>query len=349
MNRTLLLICVFLFCRAVAMPQESNQYSLESLRSLNPDLNLPNANNVIKLCNWNDSLAKGNMQWRAPYDSLMQDSLSLVQMERELVRMDAALVQYFLNPTILNYFKVKAQFSMSKGPIDSMSAYTKELHAILRELAVEYSDYPLAYSLQNRLHAIEFSEWMEADRLQAAEFDSLQQVIEKVENNSMEELVFSRNQTMQWHIIAVIGIGAVIILISLLLIFRLRWKRQIIQLTDKVNDKSEEETLVQKLEQARREISELRVVAKKKVEPALSDAISPLPAGASVSATEIAQWNDQIQQALVKIKSHCEAGKSTMGVPTYMSILNDTGRLSSLVQQKSEELIALLNAKKDTK
>jgi hypothetical protein len=89
----------------------------------------------------------------------------------------------------------------------------------------------------------------------------------------------------------------------------------------------------------------LRVVAKKKVEPALSDAISPLPAGASVSATEIAQWNDQIQQALVKIKSHCESGKSTMGVPTYMSIINDTGRLSSLVQQKSEELIALLNAK----
>jgi transposase len=230
-----------------------------------------------------------------------------------------------------------------------MSAYTKELHAILRELAVENSDYPLAYSLQNRLHAIEFSEWMEADRLHVSKLDSLQQVIEKVEKNSMEELGFSRNQTMQWHIIAVIGIGAVIILFSLLLIFRLRWKRKLMQLTDKVNDKSEEEMLVQKLEHARREISELRVVAKKKVEPALSDAISPLPAGASVSATEIAQWNDQIQQALVKIKSHCEAGKSSMGVPTYMSIINDTGRLSSLVQQKSEEWIALLNAKKDIK
>ena len=190
---------------------------------------------------------------------------------------------------------------------------------------------------------------MEADRLQATKLDSLQQVIEKVEKNSMEELAFSRSQTMQWHIIAVIGIGAVIILIPLLLIFHLRWKRKIIQLTDKVNDKSEEEMLVQKLEQARREISELRVVAKKKVEPTLSDAISPLPVVAAVAATEIAQWNDQIQQALVKIKSHCEAGKSSMGVPTYMSIINDTGRLSSLVQQKSEEWIALLNAKKDTK
>ena len=121
------------------------------------------------------------------------------------------------------------------------------------------------------------------------------------------------------------------------------------QLADKANDKSEEETLVQKLEQARREIAELKMVAKKQIEPMGKEAVLPLPSVQLVSPSEIAQWNDHIQQSLAKIKSHCEAGKSSMGVPTYMSIVNDTSRLSTFVQQKSEEWVALLNAKKDMK
>ena len=349
MNRILLFFVLIIHPTIHLLAQQAEENSIAGLRALSAELNLPNANNVTMLCSWNDSLANRNMQWKVPYDNLMRDSISLVQMERELVGIDALLVQYYLKPSSQNFAKVKILFSASKELLDSVSAYTKELHAIMRELAVENADYPLAYSLQNKLHAFQYADWLEADKLQDTKFDSLQQRVEQVEKSSNQELTYSRSQTMQWHIIAVIAIGVAIVLLILVLFFRWRWKKRMLQLMNKANDKSEEEVLVQKLELARREITELRVVAKKKVETIAPDVISPVPSGVSISTMEIAQWNDQIQQALAKIKSHCEAGKSSMGVPTYMSIINDTGRLSSLVQQKSEEWVALLSAEKDMK
>jgi hypothetical protein len=154
---------------------------------------------------------------------------------------------------------------------------------------------------------------------------------------------------MQWHIIAVIAIGVAVILFVLFVVFRFRWKRRALQLTAQVNDKSEEEALVQKLEQAKREISELRIISKKKIESTVTETPVSLTAASAVTSSEIAELNNQIQQALAKIKSHCEAGKSSMGVPTYMSIVNDTSRLGTFVQHKSEEWVALMNSKKDTK
>ena len=349
MNRILLFFVVILNPAIHLLAQQSEENSLTGLRALSSELNLPHPTNVITLFSWNDSLANRKMQWKAPYDSLMQDSVSLVQMERELAGIDAALVQYYLKPSSQNFAKVKILFSASKELLDSVSAYTKELHAVMRELAVENSDYPLAYSLQNKLHTFEYADWLEADKRRSTSIDSLQLRVEQVEKSSNQELGYSRSQTMQWHIIAVTAIGVAVILLILVLFLRWRWKKRMLQLMNKANDKSEEEALVQKLELARREITELRVVAKKKVETMTPDVVSPVPSGSAISIAEIAQWNDQIQQALAKIKSHCEAGKSSMGVPTYMSIINDTGRLSSLVQQKSEEWVALLNAKKDMK
>jgi hypothetical protein len=349
MNRILFFIVILLNTKVHLIAQQDEVSPLAGLRSLITELNLPNEGNVLMLLSWNDSLANRNFRLQAPYDSIMQDSVTLVQVEREFVVMDAALLQYYLKPSAQNYGKVKVQFLAGKGIADSVSVYVKELYAIMRELAIENSDYALAYSLQNKLHAFEYDDWKEMDLHNSARFDSLENVVENVEKSRSEELRFSRGQTMQWHVIAVVAIAAVLVLLILLIVLRWRWKRRMIQLIDKANDKSEEETLVQKLEQARREIAELKMVAKKQIEPMGKEAVLPLPSGQTVTSSEMAQWNDHIQQALAKIKSHCEAGKSSMGVPTYMSIVNDTSRLSTFVQQKSEEWIALLNAKKDMK
>jgi hypothetical protein len=90
----------------------------------------------------------------------------------------------------------------------------------------------------------------------------------------------------------------------------------------------------------------MQLVAKKKLEvPVAAIEIAPVPPAATLNATEVAEWNDQVQQALAKIRTHCEAGKNAMSVPTYMSIINDTTRLSAQVSKKSEQWIALLSSK----
>lgn len=346
MYRFILMLVIILRCASRSNAQPITENSLSGLRSLITELNLPNVNNVLQLCTWNDSLASLKFQFRAPYDSLVKDSTLIVQIEQEIVRMDAVLTQCYLNPSIQNYAKAKTQFLASKVLMDGESSYSRELNAIMRELAVENFDYPLAYSTQNKLHALEHADWLLTDKHREVEIDSLKNSIEDLVSEGKEQLVQSRKQTMQWHIIAIIALGVAVILLVFIIVLRFRLKRRVVQLTSQVNDKSEEEALVQKLEQARREITELRIITKKKVEPTVSETIAPLTSVNTLSSTEIAQLNDQIQQALVKIKSHCEAGKSAMGVPTYMSIVNDTSRLSTFVQHKSEEWVALLNSKK---
>jgi hypothetical protein len=349
MNRVTLILSIILLCASRSYTQPLNENSLSGLRSLITELNLPNANNVLQLCSWNDSLASFKFQWRAKYDSLMQDSTMVVQREKEIVRIDAALTQCYLNPSIQNYALAKAQFLASKDLMDEESLYVKELHAIIRELAVDNFDYTLAYSIQNKLHSYEYADWLKMDKDRELATDSLKSLIKELEGKAREELVLSKKQTMQWHIIAVIAIGVAVILFVLFVVFRFRWKRRALQLTAQVNDKSEEEALVQKLEQAKREISELRIISKKKIESTVTETPVSLTAASAVTSSEIAELNNQIQQALAKIKSHCEAGKSSMGVPTYMSIVNDTSRLGTFVQHKSEEWVALMNSKKDTK
>jgi hypothetical protein len=269
-------------------------------------------------------------------------------MEKEVVAMDAALAQYYKKPTASVFGIVKNQFAKSNLLRVQSDIYTKELCAIVRELAVEYSDFDLAYALQNKMHAFEYADWSDAERKLMARFDSLLTASAQDESKALKELDASREQTMQWHLLAMAGFVFVVILLSILLYLNKKWKKQRNSLALKANDTSEEEALVMKLEQAKSEIAELKLLAKKKVElKAVETELPAIPKGDLLAPSAVSQWNDEIQQALAKIKSHCESGKSSMGVATYMSIINDTTRLSSLVHQKSEEWVALLNQNKN--
>jgi hypothetical protein len=348
MRRIILFFFTAQLCSNFSIAQEANEKPLEALRSLYGSINLPHVGNVTLLCNWNDSIADRKLRWIIPYDSLMQDSLSLTSMEKEVVSMDAALVQFYKKPTASIFGIVKNQFAKSNLLRDQSDDYTKKLYAMVRELAVEYSDFELAYALQNKLHAFEYADWSDAERKLMARYDSLLSVSVQDESKALFELDASRKQTMQWHLLAMAGFVFAVILLSILIYLNKKWKKQRNSLALKANDTSEEEALVMKLEQAKREIVELKILAKKKVESeAVENELPTLPKGDLLTPSAVSQWNDEIQQALAKIKSHCESGKSSMGVATYMSIINDTTRLSSLVHQKSEEWVALLNQNKN--
>jgi len=350
MRRIILVFLIAQLFSNFSIAQEANVNALETLRSLYGRINLPHMGNVNLMCNWNDSLADRKLRWIIPYDSLMRDSISLTPEERELVRMDAALTQYFKNPSALMFGLVKIQFTTSSKLRERSDDYIKELYAIIREFAVEYSDFELAYALQNKMHAFEYAVWSDTEKKLLARYDSLLSVNAHDESKATAELEVSRKQTMQWHLLAMAGFAIIVILLSFLLYLNRKWKMQRNSLALKANDTSEEEVLVMKLEQAKREIAELKLLARKKVESeALENELPTIPEGKLLTGSAVSQWNDEIQQALAKIKSHCESGKSSMGVATYMSIINDTTRLSSLVHHKSEEWVALLNQNKNVK
>jgi hypothetical protein len=151
---------------------------------------------------------------------------------------------------------------------------------------------------------------------------------------------------MQWHVSAVVAFALLIVMVCVWFVQRRKWNRQRAGLTAKAEDTSEKETLVYKLEEARREIQELKLLVKKKLDvPVVVPDPAPVPVAQALTATEIAEWNDQVQHVLAKIKSHCEAGKNSMGVPTYMSIVNDVTRLSNQVSKKSEQWMAVVSGK----
>jgi hypothetical protein len=229
-----------------SIAQGANENALETLRSLYGSINLPHVGNVTLLCNWNDSIADRKLRWIIPYDSLLQDSLSLTAMEKEVVAMDAALAQYYKKPTASVFGIVKNQFAKSNLLRVQSDIYTKELCAIVRELAVEYSDFDLAYALQNKMHAFEYADWSDAERKLMARFDSLLTASAQDESKALKELDASREQTMQWHLLAMAGFVFVVILLSILLYLNKKWKKQRNSLALKANDTSEEEALVMK-------------------------------------------------------------------------------------------------------
>ena len=329
----------------LSMAQFVNAQVSEELRLLIGEMNLEHGKNVVQLMEWNDSLQLNRKQWQVRYDSLYADTLCLTPVERLLVDVDAAWVGYSALPSLKTYARLKANFLLLDLQMEGAGSYVREHNALMLEVALEYQDYELAYRIQNKIHADNFSVWKLSDDARALQLDSLNKVFAETNSKSRTEFDKMSGLAMQWHIIAVVAIALFIILAVILIVMLRKWKRQRLSLAARANDTSEEEALVHKLEEARREIQELKLLAKKKVEPApVEVSIPAVPSGSAISAAEIADWNDQVQQVLMKIKGHCEAGKNAMSVPTYMSIINDTTRLSAQVAKKSEQWIALLNA-----
>jgi hypothetical protein len=319
---------------------------VSDLRALVNELELEHMSNVQQLMSWHDSLLVNKRMWQSRYDSLYADTLALTEAERYVVELDAALFNYTGNPSLSAFLLLKGRFASRDIPFSDSEKYVRELLSIMLECSIEQNDYSLAYSLSNRIHAQNFDDWKKSDERRSIQYDSL--VLNQEELNAQGKQAMHRmsDLAMQWHIAAVVSILLLLIAMILLIVLGRRWKRQRLNLSAKANDTSEEEALVHKLEEARREIVELKLLAKKKVEVIAPPVEVPqVPTGSVISASDIAEWNDQIQQALVKIKGHCEAGKGGMSVPTYMSIVNDTTRLSSQVAKKSEQWIALLQSK----
>lgn len=334
------LLPVILFAAQLANAQDSI-----GLRLLMGEMNLEHGKTVVQLMEWNDSLQLNRKQWQVRYDSLYADTLSLTAVERLLVDVDAAWVGYSAMPSIKTYAPLKANYLSLDLQMEGARNFVRELNALMLEVALEYEDFELAYRIQNKIHADNFSDWKLSDDARALQLDSLSKVFAETNAKNRNELEKMSGLAMQWHIAAVVAIALFIILGVTLIVMLRKWKHQRSSLAARANDTSEEEALVHKLEEARREIQELKLLAKKKVEPVPVEVNIPtLPSGSAISATEIADWNDQVQQVLMKIKGHCEAGKNAMSVPTYMSIMNDTTRLSAQIAKKSEQWIALLNA-----
>jgi hypothetical protein len=340
------LVWTVLFCWLSVSAQEINETATADLRALALAINLPHAAAVDELMSMNDSMLFNKKKWQIRYDSLLNDTLAMEPAERALVRLDDALCRYVNSPSAAQYGMLKTQFNAFDVPYPNAEAYMVELRSIVLEIAVEQSDFQLAYSIQNRLHAQHFSDWKASDVRLVAQYDSLQSAFKEMEHRDERALKHMSDTAMQWHLIAMGAILVLLVLGVLFFVSRKKWNKQRTHLAAKANDTSEREALVNKLEEARREIQEMQLVAKKKLEvPVPVQEIALVPPAATLNATEIADWNDQVQQALAKIKSHCEAGKNAMSVPTYMSIINDTTRLSAQVSKKSEQWIALLSAK----
>jgi hypothetical protein len=339
-------ILSILFIQLLGNSGLANDNPVNDLRALVRDMELEHAVNVMQLMEWHDSLLVNKRAWQLSYDSLFSDTLALTLAERYLVEADAALLNYSVNPSLTSYLKLKAQLTSADIPFADSERYVRELLSILLEFAVDQNDYQLAYSLGNRLHAQYFNDWKASEELSAEQLDSLKRGMEELRSQGAQELSKMKDIAMQWHILAVVALVLLLVSVIVSIVLGKRWKRQRVSLSAKANDTSEEEVLVHKLEEAKREIIELKLLAKRKAEVVVPAVMVPdVPSGASISAADVAEWNDQVQQVLVKIKGHCEAGKGSMAVPTYMSIVNDATRLSAQVSKKSEQWIALLQSK----
>lgn len=319
---------------------------LNNLRALAREMKLENRESVMQLMDWNDSLLLNKKRWQLPYDSLYADTLALTDEERYVIALDAAFINYRFNPGKASYALLKDRFNTASIPFPDTEPYVRELLSVMLEYSVEQGDFELSYTLSNRLHAQYYSEWKKSDELKSYQVDSLLKNQQELSRNGQNQLQKMSEIAMQWHLAAMIGFFLFTVVVIVFIVFAKRWKKQRQNLSAKADDTSEEEALVNKLEEARREIMELKLLAKKKAEVLpVAVPLPEVPASVSITPEQVAEWNDQIQQALVKIKGHCEGGKNTMSVPVYMSIVNDTTRLSAQVSKKTEEWIALLQAK----
>lgn len=345
MKKSIFLALVMLVS-AVTLAQSPDSVAIADLRSMAVDIAFEHPSNVRQLMDWNDSLRVNRKRWIAQYDSLCNDSLAVNSVERRYVTLDAALLACAADPSTKSYSTLKLLYESLQLEMPSAENFNRELNALMLEIALSQRDFTTCYAIQNKLHAAQFSDWKQVEKSLNSQLDSLENRATMEADEHARQAAYLSRLLMQWHVTAVVAIVLLIVLACVWFVQRRKWNRQRAGLTAKAEDTSEKETLVHKLEDARREIQELKLLAKRKLDvPVVVPDPRPVPVAQGLTAAEISEWNDQVQQVLAKIKSHCEAGKNSMGVPTYMSIVNDVARLSNQVSKKSEQWIAVVSGK----
>ncbi|MFM7233908.1 MAG: hypothetical protein ACKOZM_04905 [Flavobacteriales bacterium] len=320
------------------------QSDLREVRASARSIELEHPARVQQLMEWNDSLLTNRGKWTARYDSLLADSSSLTVNERSLVRLDGCMVTFHAQPNVFNYTLLKNAFQDFQPNWPQADEYVNELNTWMLETAQSQNDFSTAFDVQSKLQRAQENKWQSERAALRASADSVRKELNDTEKEHSSKVAAVNELLMQWHLGAMAAMLALVIVIIIFLVQKSNWKKQRNSLKAKMDDTSEKEALVLKLEESRRELIELKTLAKKKAEvPAVVP--QTIADSKGLTAAEIAEWNEELQQALAKIKTHCEAGKNSMDVPTYMSIVNDVTRLSSRAGKKSEQWMAAQSAK----
>jgi len=341
MMRSIGVIFLFLFSISIA---KAERVLVGDVRLAAQSIQFEHQTRVLQLMDWNDSLLVNRKNWIVRYDSLLSDSTALTSAERSFIRFDACMLSFSVQPSGFNYALLKNAYRAFQ--VDGLQSedFSIVLNAWMLEASLSQNDLETAFALQSKMHAFQEEKWRDEEMSLLASSDSL---LKELETGTKEHasMLKSVNETlMQWHLIAIAAIVGLLVLLGIYLGQKSRWNKQRSALKAKADDTSEKEALVQKLEESRRELVELKTLAKKRVE-ASAPVVQPIIESKGLSVAEIAEWNEELQQALAKIKTHCEAGKNSMDVPTYMSIVNDVTRLSSRAAKKSEQWMATQSGK----
>lgn len=266
------------------------------------------------------------------YDSLTNDSVFMQSPAFRAVAIDRALWGMVKGSALKQYPALKAAFGdvqLSEG----LTPYHQEVSAVILEFSLEAGDFATTYRMQNALHAASYNEW-KTERLALTDSLRISETKHRQELSALtasHKVVEQKQSSMQ---LIIISIAVVLLLLSIVLgIMMLKGRKQLLHARQLADDHSEKEELVRKLEATKRELQQHLIADKKKLEPVIVAAPE-----STQPSIDLSGLNDEIQQGLSKIKAHCEAGKQGMSVPTYMSIVNDTTRLSSVVLKRIQAL-----------
>lgn len=337
--RYFVLMLLTIACTAAASAQALDSLAHSKMRDMALAMYPAQRSVMSELFAQHDSMPTKSKALIARYDSLTKDSVFLSSPVSRVVRVDAALSKMRKGFALKFYAELKSAYT-ALDVVEDFSEYKLEVASYLQGLAVEANDYSTAYALQNMLHAAMYAQWQTESKL-------LIDSISEVQASALKEQAIAsaehKKELESWSQLKWIGlvlIGLLAIVVAVLVYASTQSKKKLNRALQQAGDTSEKETLVMKLEAARQEVTALKVAARKHVEvPIAESTAQSSEVGASIDSAQVQHWNEEIQQGLAKIKAHCEAGKNSMSVPTYMSIVNDTSRLSSQVMKRAQEWV----------
>lgn len=337
--RYFVLMLLTIACTAAASAQALDSLVHSKMRDMALAMYPAQRSVMSELFAQHDSMPTKSKALIARYDSLTKDSVFLSSPVSRVVRVDAALSKMRKGFALKFYAELKSAYT-ALDVVEDFSEYKLEVASYLQGLAVEANDYSTAYALQNMLHAAMYAQWQTESKL-------LIDSISEVQASALKEQAIAsaehKKELESWSQLKWIGlvlIGLLAIVVAVLVYASTQSKKKLNRALQQAGDTSEKETLVMKLEAARQEVTALKVAARKHVEvPIAESTAQSSEVGASIDSAQVQHWNEEIQQGLAKIKAHCEAGKNSMSVPTYMSIVNDTSRLSSQVMKRAQEWV----------
>lgn len=321
-----IICCAF----SIAAAQDADSLFQRKLRDLALKSEIQQSKLLSDIFAMNDSLPFKDKALSNSYDSLMRDSAFMASNAYVPVLIDAALSQIQSARDVKVYERLKSAYRALPG-IFEHSDYKFELTGYLIEISLAREDYQFAYDLQNVLSEALFHR-SETEFTTTIDSLILLQTMMNREKSELSMIIAKlEEQQKQLKIFAGITTGVCLVIIILLFVRLIRTAKRLQFVSQRANDTSEKEELVMKLEAVKMELNTLKVVARKQVETPLQ-----IVASEAQGSLNLVALNDEIQQGLAKIKMHCETGKSSMSVPTYMSIINDTTRLSSLVHKRMQ-------------